>query len=89
LQAAQSALAYLSSVQFSGAGSDMTVPDAVLGSVLNDLTDAGATSEEAVDQLFSGMTSVANLSVEIGANRSGLTPKAILEEVGALLAQQG
>jgi hypothetical protein len=67
----------------------MTLADAVLTSLLNDLTDAGLTSEEALLQMFSGLASVANLAVEVGAMRSGLSPKAILEEIGALLVQQG
>lgn len=89
LQAAQNALAYLSSVQFSRADNDTAGRDALLASVLDDLTDAGASDEEAMFQLFSGLTSVANLAVEVGARRSGSTPQAILEEMGALLAQQG
>lgn len=34
----------------------MTEPDNFLTSTLNDLTDAGLDSEEAIMQLFSGMT---------------------------------
>ncbi|GJO46702.1 hypothetical protein NJB1604_27160 [Mycobacterium marinum] len=89
LQAAQNALAYVSIVQFSRATNDAAGRDAVLTSVLNDFTDAGVSEEDAMSQLFSGLTTVANLAVEVGARRSGVSPQAILEEMGALLAQVG
>ncbi|MEE6140272.1 hypothetical protein SKC41_28625 [Mycobacterium sp. 050128] len=74
LQAAQNALAYVSIVQFSRATNDAAGRDAVLTSVLNDFTDAGVSEEDAMSQLFSGLTTVANLAVEVGARRSGVSP---------------
>ncbi len=63
----------------------MTEPDNFLTSTLNDLTDAGLDSEEAIMQLFSGMTAVMNLTVKVAGERCGLAPSELLSEVGAAL----
>lgn len=89
LQAAQNALAYITVLHSRPAGTGMTEPDNFLTSTLNDLTDAGADSEEAFMQLLAGMTSVMNLTLQVAAKRCGLAATDILSEVGAALATSG
>ena len=89
LQAAQHALAYVTVLHSRPAGTGMTEPDNFLTSTLDHLTDAGADSEEALMQMFSGMTAVMNLTVQVAAERCGLAPSDLLSEVGAALVTLG
>ena len=86
LQAAQNALAYIVFLHSRPAGTGMTEAENFLTSILNDLTDAGADSHEAVLQMFSGMGSLMNLTLQVSADKYGIPASEMLEELGARLA---
>ncbi|WP_158249000.1 hypothetical protein [Mycobacterium sp. ENV421] len=84
-EAARNALAYITFLHTRPAGSDMTEANNLHTAMLNDLTDAGADSDEAMALMYSGNVTVMNLVLHVAAQRSGLSVVELLGEVGVLL----